>query len=93
MKILIHYTQNLTHRPEFVVSYVSSLESLIEMFPDEDIDGEIYPCAKYNPELEQILMKIWEQKHRLWLKDKISTEKLIDFISMLKSKFGITSPL
>lgn len=93
MKILIHYNQNLTHRPEFVVSHVSSLESLIEMFPDEDIDGEIYPCAKHNPELEEILMRIWSQKHNLWLQDKISTEKLFDFISMLKSKFGITAPL
>lgn len=93
MKILIHYNQNLTHRPEFVVSHVSSLESLIEMFPDEDIDGEIYPCAKYNPELEQILMKIWEQKHRLWLKDKIRSGNLFDYRFMLRDRFGINAPL
>lgn len=93
MKIIIHYKQNLVHRPEFTVSHASSLESLFEFYPDEDIEGEILPCARENPELEEILLGIWEQKHRLWMKDKIRTEKIISYQRMLAEKFDIHAPL
>lgn len=93
MKIIIHYKQNLVYHPEFTVSHASSLKLLLEAYPDEDIEGEILPCARENPELEQILIGIWEQKHRLWMKDKIRTEKIISYQRMLVEKFDIHAPL
>lgn len=93
MKILIYYKEDLTHRHEFTVMHVSSLESLFDMYPDEDIEGEILPSARKNPELEQILMRIWEQKYNLWLKNIVSTQNLFSFKLMLKDKFGINLPL
>lgn len=93
MKIIIHYKQNLIHRSEFTVSHASSLKMLFDVYPDEDIEGEILPCARENPELENILIGIWEQKHRLWMKDKIRIEQIIKYQQMLVEKFDIHVPL
>ena len=94
MRIIIHYKEeSLFGGPDFLVSHVSSLKTLTDMYPKEDIEGEIRPSARKNPELENILIGIWEQKHRLWMKDKIRTEQIINYQQMLVEKFDIHVPL
>lgn len=90
MRIIVHYKEeSLLGGPDFLVSHVSSLKTLTDMYPDEDIEGEIHPSARKNPELKEILLAIWEQKRRLWLKEKIKTKKMINFQRMMYYRFDI----
>jgi len=41
---------------------------MIETFPHEDIEGEIRPSARNNPELNDILLAIYDHKKALWNK-------------------------
>ena len=49
-----------------IVSCLESLETLINRYPNEDIEGEIRPSARNNPELNDILLAIYDHKLTLW---------------------------
>jgi hypothetical protein len=68
MKIIIHYQEDFVKITDFTVSNLRNLENLIGVYPDEDIEGEIRPSAKNNPELDAILKEIYNHKLTLWKK-------------------------
>jgi len=68
MKVIIHYQEDITKTVNFTVSKLSNLKHLIDIYPDEDIEGEIRPSAKNNPELNDILLAIYDHKMALWKK-------------------------
>lgn len=72
MKVIIHYQEDIgninpTGRP-ITVSSLASLKAIIDIYPDEDITGEIRPSAKNNPELNDILLAIYDHKMAVWNK-------------------------
>jgi len=62
MKVIIHYQEDITKTVNFMVSKLSNLKAIIDIYPDEDITGEIRPSAKNNPELNDILLAIYDHK-------------------------------
>ena len=68
MKIIIHYQEDISKRGHFTVSTLSNLKAIIDIYPDEDITGEIRPSAKNNPELQDILKEIYNHKLAVWNK-------------------------
>ena len=69
MKVIIHYQEDITTAAmDFTVSTLRKLKLLIETFPHEDIEGEIRPSARNNPELNDILLAIYDHKMALWKK-------------------------
>lgn len=66
MKVVIHYQEDVSNTVDFTVSKLSNLKNLIEIYPDEDITGEIRPSARNNPELNDILLAIYDHKKALW---------------------------
>ena len=68
MKVIIHYQEDITKTVNFTVSKLIYLKNLIDIYPDEDITGEIRPSAKNNPELNDILLAIYDHKMAVWNK-------------------------
>ena len=66
MKVIIHHQENIGNTVHFTVSSLASIKAMIETFPHEDIEGEIRPSAKNNPELNDILLAIYDHKKALW---------------------------
>ena len=69
MKVIIHHQENIGNTVHFTVSSLASIKAMIETFPHEDIEGEIRPSARNNPELQDILLAIYEHKKALWNSD------------------------
>ena len=68
MKVIIHHQENIGNTVHFIVSSLASIKAMIEIFPHEDIEGEIRPSARNNPELQDILSAIYDHKLTLWKK-------------------------
>ena len=68
MKVIIHYQEDITKTVNFTVSTLRNLKHLIDIYPDEDITGEIRPSARNNPELQDILLAIYDHKMAIWNK-------------------------
>lgn len=68
MKVIIHHQENIGNTVHFTVSSLNSLKAIIEIYPDEDITGEIRPSARNNPELNDILLAIYDHKKAVWNK-------------------------
>ena len=68
MKVIIHYQEDITKTVNFTVSTLRNLKHLIDIYPDEDITGEIRPSARNNPELQDILLAIYDHKMAVWNK-------------------------
>lgn len=68
MKVIIHHQENIGNTVHFTVSSLNSLKAIIDIYPDEDITGEIRPSAKNNPELNDILLAIYDHKMAVWNK-------------------------
>jgi len=87
MKVIIHYQEDITKTVDFTVSKLSNLKHLIDIYPDEDITGEIRPSAKNNPELNDILLAIYDHKMAVWnkyrgiLKNPPPHEKFLDILN------------
>lgn len=94
MKVIIHHQENIGNTVHFIVSSLASIKAMIEIFPHEDIEGEIRPSAKNNPELQDILSAIYDHKLTLWKKTDVSYngiphhEKFIQVLE--KNGLGIT---
>ena len=70
MKVIIHHQENIGNTVHFTVSSLASIKAMIETFPHEDIEGEIRPSARNNPELNDILLAIYDHKLTLWKKTR-----------------------
>ena len=68
MKVIIHHQENIGNTVHFTVSSLASIKAMIETFPHEDIEGEIRPSARNNPELQDILLAIYDHKMAVWNK-------------------------
>ena len=68
MKVIIHYQEDISKTVNFTVSTLRNLKHLIDIYPDEDITGEIRPSARNNPELQDILLAIYDHKMAVWNK-------------------------
>jgi len=66
MKVIIHHQENIGNTVHFTVSSLASIKAMIETFPHEDIEGEIRPSARNNPELNDILLAIYDHKMAVW---------------------------
>ena len=66
MKVIIHYQENIGNTVHFTVSSLASIKALIGTFSHEDIEGEIRPSARNNPEFFAILKAIYDHKVDLW---------------------------
>jgi hypothetical protein len=94
MKVIIHYQEDITKTVNFTVSKLIYLKNLIDIYPDEDITGEIRPSARNNPELNDILLAIYDHKMAVWnkyrgiLKNPPPHEKFIQVL--VKNGLGIT---
>jgi len=94
MKVIIHYQEDITKTVNFTVSKLIYLKNLIDIYPDEDITGEIRPSARNNPELNDILLAIYDHKMAVWnkyrgiLKNPPLHEKFIQVL--VKNGLGIT---
>ncbi len=87
MKVIIHHQENIGNTVHFTVSTLRNLKHLIDIYPDEDITGEIRPSAKNNPELNDILLAIYDHKMAVWnkyrgiLKNPPPHEKFLDILN------------
>ena len=87
MKVIIHYQEDITKTVNFTVSTLRNLKHLIDIYPDEDITGEIRPSARNNPELQDILLAIYDHKMAVWnkyrgiLKNPPPHEKFLDILN------------
>ena len=94
MKVIIHHQENIGNTVHFTVSSLASIKAMIETFPHEDIEGEIRPSAKNNPELNDILLAIYDHKMAVWnkyrgiLKNPPLHEKFLDILN--KNELRIT---
>ena len=94
MKVIIHHQENIGNTVHFIVSSLASIKAMIEIFPHEDIEGEIRPSAKNNPELNDILKEIYNHKLTLWnntgdiLRNPPPHEKFLEVLE--KNGLGIT---
>ena len=68
MKIIIYdgNPTKISTEKYAMVQTSAGLLRLIQDHQDEDIEGDIWPCAKNNPEFHQILKIIYEHKRKLW---------------------------
>lgn len=74
---------------DWFINKAEAVRRLLDIIPDEDIRGLVLPCAKENPELEEILLAIWRHKHNLWQRDVLRSADLLEFKMILSHKFKI----
>ena len=68
---------------------ITRMKLLIQAQPDEDIEGKIYPDARFNPELRAILQAIYDHKKKLHRDDNLYPPFYENFRIHIRDNFKI----
>lgn len=97
MKIIIYHHVStakkyihLKSEDSRLITFAKTINDLITVYPDEDIEGLILPDAHENPEFADILQAIWMHKRELYnLTIPRLTADPVKFGKMIADKYGI----